>query len=319
MIDFSQEPQLTSANVSRGFPTVLSFQASSDNPATYLVSWGDGTTARGLLPSSPVRLTHSYDNKGVYFATLQIFSGDTSELRRLTVTVTPSRARETPLYRWSGPVLGLKSTSSSYNQSFDLNPAPTEYKLAAPTTVGTKTITLQSGISLKPGDKIVISEGKKLTSGGTVMGSSQASSGTIVELDFFVTDSYSIEGYAQVVPGPSYGVAVVPKERIMQFGGARDDDLIFDSVGLILSTRPGERVMRPTFGFRGHELVFDPNDSSLAALGQAYVVEALNSEPRAGASGISFKSTGNSLSVSGNLVFPSGNLATFNHDLLNAG
>ena len=37
---------------------------------------------------------------------------------------------------------------------------------------------------------------------------------------------------------------------------------IEQSVRLILSTRPGERVMRPTFGCRIHEYVFAPNNAN---------------------------------------------------------
>ncbi|MGD2077230.1 MAG: GPW/gp25 family protein [Chloroflexota bacterium] len=50
---------------------------------------------------------------------------------------------------------------------------------------------------------------------------------------------------------------------------------------IILSTTPGQRVMRPTFGCRLHELVFAPNDSHTAARARRYVEEALGMwEPR---------------------------------------
>src|SRR5918912_1215164 len=54
-----------------------------------------------------------------------------------------------------------------------------------------------------------------------------------------------------------------------------------EAVKLILLTRPGERAMRPEFGSRIHELVFDPNDSATAGLARRYVQEALMRwEPR---------------------------------------
>ena len=48
---------------------------------------------------------------------------------------------------------------------------------------------------------------------------------------------------------------------------------IAQSIRLILSTRPGERRMRPTFGCRIHDLVFAPNSPELAAALQ-YTVQA---------------------------------------------
>jgi hypothetical protein len=47
------------------------------------------------------------------------------------------------------------------------------------------------------------------------------------------------------------------------------------SVRLILSTRPGERAMRPTFGCRIHEYVFAPNNSNTHLAIREAVREAL--------------------------------------------
>ena len=56
---------------------------------------------------------------------------------------------------------------------------------------------------------------------------------------------------------------------------------IEQSIRIILSTRPGERVMRPTFGCRAHELLFEPRSAATASLLQDYVHEALRIwEPR---------------------------------------
>lgn len=53
------------------------------------------------------------------------------------------------------------------------------------------------------------------------------------------------------------------------------------SILIILSTSPGQRVMRTTFGCRLHELVFAPNNSHTAAQARRYVEEALGMwEPR---------------------------------------
>jgi len=56
---------------------------------------------------------------------------------------------------------------------------------------------------------------------------------------------------------------------------------IDQAIHIILSTSPGERVMRPTFGCRLHHIVFDPNNSHTAARARRYVEEALGMwEPR---------------------------------------
>jgi uncharacterized protein len=44
---------------------------------------------------------------------------------------------------------------------------------------------------------------------------------------------------------------------------------------LLLSTSPGERVMRPDYGCRLRELVFAPNDDTTAGLAMHYVRQAI--------------------------------------------
>jgi phage baseplate assembly protein W len=56
---------------------------------------------------------------------------------------------------------------------------------------------------------------------------------------------------------------------------------IRQAIEIILATSPGQRVMRPTFGCRLHELVFAPNNSLTAAQARRYVEEAIGMwEPR---------------------------------------
>jgi uncharacterized protein len=62
---------------------------------------------------------------------------------------------------------------------------------------------------------------------------------------------------------------------------AQDDTDIQQAIQLILGTALGERVMRPDFGCRIHELIFAPNDNVTAATAERYVKEALGRwEPR---------------------------------------
>jgi phage baseplate assembly protein W len=69
---------------------------------------------------------------------------------------------------------------------------------------------------------------------------------------------------------PSGGVAMV-----------EGDDSVRQALLLLLSTRPGERVMRPDYGCDLHRLVFAPNDDTTAGLAIHYVQQALDRwEPR---------------------------------------
>ena len=84
--------------------------------------------------------------------------------------------------------------------------------------------------------------------------------------------------------GLAFPLQVNARGEISLVGGARD---IEQSIRIILSTRPGERVMRPGFGCRAHELLFEPRNVATEALMQQYVIEALTRwEPRIEVTGI---------------------------------
>ncbi len=56
---------------------------------------------------------------------------------------------------------------------------------------------------------------------------------------------------------------------------AEDEAKVRQAILLILSTAPGERVMRPDFGCGIHDLVFSPNTSAVRNLIDVKVREAL--------------------------------------------
>lgn len=59
------------------------------------------------------------------------------------------------------------------------------------------------------------------------------------------------------------------------------DNEIKQSIYIIIGTVPGERVMRPDFGCKIHDLIFWPANDQTAAIAERYVTEALNRwEPR---------------------------------------
>lgn len=62
---------------------------------------------------------------------------------------------------------------------------------------------------------------------------------------------------------------------------SQGEELIRESILMILGTAEGERVMRPEFGCGLNELVFAPNNTATASLAMFHVKEALQKwEPR---------------------------------------
>ncbi len=65
------------------------------------------------------------------------------------------------------------------------------------------------------------------------------------------------------------------------FALTNDRNELDEAIEAILTTALGQRVMRPTFGCRLHELLFAPNNSQTHAQARRYVEDALGMwEPR---------------------------------------
>jgi len=78
--------------------------------------------------------------------------------------------------------------------------------------------------------------------------------------------------------GLNFPLRVNPLGQVELVTGNRD---IEQSIAIILGTRCGERVMRPRFGCRAHDLLFEKRDAVLQGKLQDCVTEALNMwEPR---------------------------------------
>lgn len=81
------------------------------------------------------------------------------------------------------------------------------------------------------------------------------------------------------VPGARVGLAVDATGRVERVHGA---EAIRQSLLILLSTRPGERVMRPRYGCDLASLAFWPNDDTTAGLAIHLVRRAVERyEPRA--------------------------------------
>jgi Phage baseplate assembly protein W len=84
--------------------------------------------------------------------------------------------------------------------------------------------------------------------------------------------------------GAGFDVGLTGGLALTSSGGVamvEDDQAVRQALLLLLSTMPGERVMRPGYGSRLHRLVFAPNDDTTAGLAIHYVREAVRRwEPR---------------------------------------
>jgi uncharacterized protein len=79
-------------------------------------------------------------------------------------------------------------------------------------------------------------------------------------------------------PGEPVGLVVDPAGAI---DTVADDEAVRQSLLMLISTRPGERVMRPEYGCDLHRLVFSPNDDTTAGLAIHFVRQAVERwEPR---------------------------------------
>lgn len=78
--------------------------------------------------------------------------------------------------------------------------------------------------------------------------------------------------------GLAFPLQVNARGELAMVSGAQD---IEQALHIILGTMPGERMMRPEFGCRVHELVFHPRNATTEGLIDYYVRQALGRwEPR---------------------------------------
>jgi uncharacterized protein len=78
--------------------------------------------------------------------------------------------------------------------------------------------------------------------------------------------------------GLAFPLTLNQRGEIAMVSGEKD---IEQSIAIILGTRLGERVMRPTFGCRAQELMFEPRNATTFTLMRTYVEESLKFwEPR---------------------------------------
>ncbi|HEX8369215.1 MAG TPA: GPW/gp25 family protein [Pyrinomonadaceae bacterium] len=88
---------------------------------------------------------------------------------------------------------------------------------------------------------------------------------------FIHPDLEAHEEFAGLSIAPTGGIEMVAER-----------DSVRQAILLLLSTIPGERVMRPDYGCDLYRLIFSPNDDTTAGLAIHYVKQAIDRwEPRA--------------------------------------
>jgi uncharacterized protein len=79
-------------------------------------------------------------------------------------------------------------------------------------------------------------------------------------------------------PVSGVGLVTTPAGRLAWVGG---EQTVRQALLLLLSTRPGERILRPEYGCDLHRLVFEPNDETTAGVVLHHVRRAIERwEPR---------------------------------------
>jgi uncharacterized protein len=92
-----------------------------------------------------------------------------------------------------------------------------------------------------------------------------------------MTTAIRFVGAGSAVPAGG-GLAVTATGALATVSG---DESIRQAILLLLTTAPGERLMRPEYGSHLHRLVFAPNDDTTAGLAIHYVKRAIERwEPR---------------------------------------
>jgi len=87
---------------------------------------------------------------------------------------------------------------------------------------------------------------------------------------FLHPDLDAADGFAGLQVSPRGGIEMVEEHESVR-----------QAIFLLLSTIPGERVMRPEYGCLIHNLIFGPNDDTTAGLAIHYVRRAIERwEPR---------------------------------------
>lgn len=268
----------------------------SGTPVPYLrlsVDWGDSSSDHSddVPIGRELAFAHPYRRPGEYFIQIAATNsaGERSALtpdHTAALRVSLAQERQRSFARWSGLGLPARRLGTSVAATQELYPV-IAVKLATPAAAGTYSISTLGGGHFLSGAAVTIFEpGRVITSARIV-----STTSTAIELDTPTADDYSVEANVEIRQrsiGASHGLIELP-DPDWGFPASRDEDLVRSSLVCLFGTRPLERLMRPAVGWRGQELVHEPNDVVTQQLGVAYAADTLALEPRVTADEIRYE------------------------------
>lgn len=251
----------------------------------FVIDWGDGSIEQSdFLPvGRDFFYSHSY-NQGEYIIQIRAInsSGEVSVLTSnatATVRVMPPEGRQVSLKRWIGLGLPAKRLSTASEATQELFPVTT-HTLASVPKLGSFEIIVSGGVSAESNSEVTIWQSQRRVTYGRIVkdeGNGRFQLTTPVQ-DLYDKNlahveirrrSYSTVESTKDLPDPSWAFPVT-----------YDLDLVKASLIMLLGTRIGERVMRPSIGSRIPELVFEQSSPLLDQLAVAYVGDAIAFDPR---------------------------------------
>lgn len=284
------------------FSVVVQSSGTADPLVRVEVDWGDGfSEASDLRPvGRRTNYMHTYEEPGTY--TIKVVAvnsaGTSSVVNPIPLRVLENRAAVvTPTRRWSGLALPVESLQAALDTV--QNAVPVEVvSLAATPVVGERTIVVDGRPEVfDNGAQVSLTQPGKLITVARVVSRSE----NVITLDAEVNDAYT-PGEVRVEVTRYISIRQVsPRANAdypWYFPATLDAALVKSAVRMILSTRPGERVMLPTFGSDLHRIPFEQNDFLVESLVRRATVEAIQRwEPRANVEKFEIRRAGHDIRV----------------------
>ena len=289
--------------------------ATSGNGGTavrLIVDWGDGSTSGAESSVRRVeQFVHNYLRSAPYRIAVRAINSDgvtsrsnlpgevPNPLACFSLTVVDRQSVIPPATaRWVG--LGLPGTTlGSGIAAVQEVLLPVTTTLSGAATAGQRSISVASMVDQFVSESIAyISQAGRAPSIGRVT----KTIGSTVYLDAALLDNYTVSGATvelrrSVLTTNSSRVELPPSNWV--FPKSEDVTLVRSSIRMLLATKRGERVMRPTTGSNLHRIPFEQNDvTSGNALRQEVVDVIQLQEPRATVRGVKTSRKDNDVQVS---------------------
>jgi phage baseplate assembly protein W len=243
-----------------------------------VIAWGDGESVEsGYRPIGKQRLEYSFQESGFKPVELRITnqSGETRYVY-IPVNVTEKTAAF-HARKWAGLAVPYEG-----NSEYSINPLLQSNSFTILVTgISEDEIQYSSNGAeqLRAGDFITFSQPSKLISYIEVI----YADASVFKFSGKLKDTYTFPAVVEVRRSGATNAPFSVRNEVTNwfFPSVTGLELVRSSLRTLLSTRLGERVMRPEVGCRLHEVAFEPNDP----VTQGFVVQeikyASSFEPRA--------------------------------------